>query len=114
MIGCHWSEAHAEQMILFLQQGLLSDGITVPITKLCAWFGVPRRTFYYKPEKVPPKIDPAFEKPIKAIPLAHAGMRCRAVDRGGPFVRLSHRCLAARVQQEHSATDLPTQELAGA
>lgn len=36
-------------MILFLQQGLLSDGITVPITKLCAWFGVPRRTVYYKP-----------------------------------------------------------------
>lgn len=54
-------------MILFLQQGLLADGFAVPITKLCAWFGVPRRTVYYKPVKAPPKIDPAFEKPIKAM-----------------------------------------------
>ena len=54
-------------MILHLQQGLLSDGIAVPMTKLCAWFGVPRRTVYYKPVKAPPKIDPAFEEPIKAM-----------------------------------------------
>ena len=36
-------------MILFLQQGLLSDGIAVPISKLCAWFGVPQRTVDYNP-----------------------------------------------------------------
>ena len=54
-------------MILHLQQGLLSDGITVPITKLCAWFGVPRRTVYYRGVKAPPKIDPAFERPIKKM-----------------------------------------------
>jgi putative transposase len=54
-------------MILFLQQGLLSDGIAVPVTKLCAWFGVPRRTVYYKPTKASPKIDPVFEGPIKAM-----------------------------------------------
>ena len=52
-------------MILDLQQGLLSDGVTVPMTKLCTWFGVPRRTVYYKPVKWPPKINPAFEKPIR-------------------------------------------------
>ena len=54
-------------MILHLQQGLLSDGITVPITKLCAWFGVPRRTVYYKPTKAAPKLDDKFVQPIKTL-----------------------------------------------
>ena len=54
-------------MIRTLHEGLLADGFTVPLTKLCAWFDVPRRTVYYKPVKVPPKIDPAFEEPIKAM-----------------------------------------------
>ena len=65
-------------MILFLQQGLLSDGIAVPLTKLCAWFGVPRRTVYYTPVKSPPKIDPAIERPIKAIPFVAAAQRLPA------------------------------------
>ena len=51
-------------MIQSVQQGLQAEGLSVPITKLCAWFGVPRRTIYYKSMKSPPKIDPAFEKPI--------------------------------------------------
>lgn len=54
-------------MIRSVQQGLLAEGVAVPLTKLCAWFGVPRRTVYYKPVKSPPKIDPAFEGPIKAM-----------------------------------------------
>ena len=54
-------------MIRTLHEGLLADGFAVPLTKLCAWFGVPRRTVYYKPLKAPPKIDPAFEEPIKAM-----------------------------------------------
>ena len=35
--------------------------------KLCAWFGVPRRTVYYKQTKAAPKIDPRFAEPIKAM-----------------------------------------------
>ena len=31
-------------MIRTLHEGLLADGIKVPLAKLCAWFGVPRRT----------------------------------------------------------------------
>lgn len=54
-------------MIQSIQQGLLADGITVPLTKLCAWFGVPRRTVYYKPTKAAPKVDPRFAEPIKAM-----------------------------------------------
>ncbi|MCE6967234.1 hypothetical protein LAZ41_02170, partial [Cereibacter sphaeroides] len=54
-------------MIRTLHEGLLADGITVPLTKLCAWFGVPRRTVYYKPTKAAPKADARFADPIKAM-----------------------------------------------
>ena len=54
-------------MIRTLHEGLLADGFAVPLTKLCAWLGVPRRTVYYKPVQSPPKIDPAFEAPVKKM-----------------------------------------------
>ncbi|MCC5969095.1 MAG: hypothetical protein JJU15_04040 [Pararhodobacter sp.] len=54
-------------MIRTLHEGLLADGIAVPLTKLCAWFGVPRRTVYYKPTKAAPKVDPRLGTPIKAM-----------------------------------------------
>ena len=38
-------------MIEAIQQGLKEDGYEVSIAKLCRWFGVPRRTFYYQPVK---------------------------------------------------------------
>ena len=54
-------------MIRTLHEGLLADGIKVSLVKLCAWFGVPRRTVYYKPTKAAPTIDPRFGVPIKAM-----------------------------------------------
>lgn len=54
-------------MILSLQQGLLADGLHVSIVKLCSWFGVPRRTVYYRETKAAPKIDPHLEQPVKAL-----------------------------------------------
>ncbi|WP_197703865.1 DDE-type integrase/transposase/recombinase [Cohaesibacter sp. ES.047] len=54
-------------MIRTLHEGLLSEGVRVPIAKLCAWFGVPRRTVYYRPTKSAPKVDPRFAEPIKAM-----------------------------------------------
>lgn len=48
-------------------QGLLADGIVVPLTRLCGWFGVPRRAMYYQPTKAAPKVDPRFATPIKAM-----------------------------------------------
>jgi putative transposase len=36
-------------MILALQQALKDVGVIVSLVKLCNWFGVPRRTVYYKP-----------------------------------------------------------------
>ena len=54
-------------MICRIQQGLLAEGIEVSVAKLCAWFGIPRRTVYYKPVKAAPKVDPRFSEPIKKM-----------------------------------------------
>lgn len=54
-------------MIETIRQGLQAEGITVSIAKRCRWFGVPRRTVYYKPVKSAPKVDPKFATPIKAM-----------------------------------------------
>jgi len=54
-------------LIRTLHEGLLADGDAVPIAKLCAWFGVPRRTVYYKPTKATPKLNDTFVGPIKAM-----------------------------------------------
>ena len=54
-------------MILELQQALKDDGVFVSLVKLCGWFGVPRRTVYYKPTKAEPKVQDQFVKPIKAM-----------------------------------------------
>ena len=43
------------------------EGIQVPMTKLCAWFEVPRRTMYYRTVKSAPKVQERFEKPIKEM-----------------------------------------------
>ena len=59
--------AGGRQLIRTLHEGLLSEGVRVPIAKLCAWFGVPRRTVYYRPTKSTPKVDPRFTDPIKAM-----------------------------------------------
>lgn len=54
-------------MIETIRQGLKEDGYTVSISKLCQWFGIPRRTVYYKPTKAAPKIKPELAEPIKTM-----------------------------------------------
>src|SRR3546814_9804068 len=54
-------------MIATIQQGLKDDGFAVSISQLCRWFGVPRRTVYYKPTKAPSKVNPDLAGPIKAL-----------------------------------------------
>ena len=66
-------------MIRTLHEGLLAEGISVPLVKLCAWFGVPRRTIYYKPTKAAPKVDPRFADPIKAMIEAEPSVGYRTV-----------------------------------
>jgi hypothetical protein len=89
-------------MIKAIQQGLKADGFEVPITKLCHWFGVVRRSVYSKPSRATPKVDPAFAEPIKALIEEEPSFGYRTVGRQ-----------STRLQQEHRAKDLQTQGLAG-
>ena len=50
-----------------IQQGLRDDGFEVSMVKLCRWFGVARRSVYYRPTKAPPKVRPELAEPIKAM-----------------------------------------------
>jgi len=54
-------------VIQTVKQGLEAEGIAVPMTKLCQWFEVPRRSVYYKPTKSAPKVQERLETPIKAL-----------------------------------------------
>ena len=62
-----------------IQQGLRKDGIEVSMAKLCRWFGVPRRTVYYRPTKSAPTIDLALAEPIKAMIEAEPSFGYRTV-----------------------------------
>jgi hypothetical protein len=66
-------------MILQIEQGLREDGHSVPMTKLCRWFGVPRRTVYYKPVKTEPKVQERFAAPIKQLIESEPSFGCRTV-----------------------------------
>lgn len=50
-----------------IQQGLMVEGVSVSLSRLCRWFEMPRRTLYYKPTKTKPKVQERFEQPIKAL-----------------------------------------------
>lgn len=54
-------------MITSLRQGLKDDGLEVSISKLRRWFGVARRSVYYKPAKGAPKVRSELAMPIKAM-----------------------------------------------
>ncbi len=42
-------------------------GTPVSIEKLCRWFGVSRRTYYYKPVRSPPKVNDVLARRIKGL-----------------------------------------------
>ena len=46
---------------------MADDGYQVSISQLCRWFGVPRRTVYYRPRRSPPKVNSALAERIKAL-----------------------------------------------
>ena len=66
-------------MVLQIQQGSKEEGYTVPMTKLCRWFDVPRRTVYYKPTKSTPKVQERFAEPIKQLIEAEPSFGYRTV-----------------------------------
>lgn len=54
-------------MIASIRQGLQEDGFEVSVARLCRWFGVARRTVYYRPVKSAPRVQEALAAPIKAL-----------------------------------------------
>lgn len=62
-----------------IQQGMKEDGFEVSMVKLCRWFGVARRSVYYKPIKAPAKVKPELAKPIKAMIEAEPSFGYRTV-----------------------------------
>lgn len=88
-------------MIQTVKQGLEAEGIAVPMTKLCQWFEVPRRSVYYKPIKSAPKVQERLEKPIKAL-----------IEQD-PSLWLQNRGRPSEHEQEHRSADLPDPGLAG-
>ncbi len=62
-----------------IQQGLRSDGVAVSMSQLCRWFGVPRRTVYYRPVKAAPVVRPELADPIKQLIEAEPAFGYRTV-----------------------------------
>ena len=53
--------------MLSVQQGLKEGCIAVSTTKLCPWFGMARRTVYYRASRKPAPIRPELAGPIKEL-----------------------------------------------
>ncbi|PAT41765.1 transposase [Vandammella animalimorsus] len=66
-------------MMVTIQQGLREDGFEVSMVKLCRWFGVARRSVYYRPTQAAPKVNPALAEPIKALIEAEPSFGYRTV-----------------------------------
>ena len=66
-------------MILDTQQGLAQDGYRISLVKLCHWFGLPRRTLYYRSVKAAPKVQGHLATPIKAMLEEHPSFGYRTV-----------------------------------
>jgi putative transposase len=66
-------------VIASVRQGLLADGIEVSVAALCRWFGVPKRTVYYRATKALPKVQARFSDPVKALIEAEPAFGYRTV-----------------------------------
>ena len=60
-----------------VQAEMADDGDNVSLSQLSRWFGVPRRTLYYKPTKAAPRVNPVLAKKVKELidELPFAGYR---------------------------------------
>ena len=54
-------------MIDLARQAAADEGVTVSMTKLCQWFGIPWRSAYYRSQRSALKVQPRFVEPIKAM-----------------------------------------------
>ncbi len=101
-------------MIRSVQQGLLHDGLAVPVRKLCAWFDVLRRTVYLQPTKSPPQVDLKCSEPIKALIEEEPSFGHRIVAWLLGFNVEAPNAIGSSERAEHGAAGLSDQGLAGA
>jgi len=67
------------QVIETIRQGLKKDGFDVAGSKTCAWFGIARRSAYYKPVNAEPKVQECFAEPVRKIILEEPSFGYRMV-----------------------------------
>jgi putative transposase len=65
--------------VILLNQLGVRD-FTVPMTKFCRWFDVPRRTVYYKPVKSKPTLQGRYATPINRDLEAEPSFHYRTVS----------------------------------
>ncbi len=55
------------QTVAVVQQVLRVEGTEVSVSKICRWFGLPLRSWYYRSVKAAPKVQEHLVTPIKAM-----------------------------------------------
>ena len=55
------------ELIWRLHEQFKADGLEVSISRLCAWFGVARRSVYYRPHRTQPVVKECYSEPIKQL-----------------------------------------------
>ena len=89
-------------MIVAIHQGLKDEGVSVSISQLCRWFGIPRRTVYYRRTSKTPIAQERFADPIKQMIEANPSFGYRTV---------AH---LLKFNKEHRTARFPAEALAGA
>jgi putative transposase len=62
-----------------IRQGLKQDGFDVAVSTVCKWFGIPRRTAYYRSVKAKPVVQDRFATPIRKMILEEPSFGYRTV-----------------------------------
>mgnify|MGYP002662299854 FL=1 len=55
------------ELIRRLQEQFQADGFKVSLSRLCTWFGVARRSVYYRPQRKQPVVKEYYAGPIKQL-----------------------------------------------
>jgi len=53
--------------VMSVQAELAAEGVRVPVSKLCSWLGIKRRTFYYHPVQRRSTVDADRASQVKAV-----------------------------------------------
>ena len=67
------------ELIRHLHEQFQADGLKVSLSRLCAWFGVARRSVYYRPHKKAAVVKACYAEPIKQLIEAEPSFGYRTV-----------------------------------